>query len=151
MSLISTNRKSDRHFIDLNTHKDVCFPSDLRLIRKKKKSCTKDKESFIPTENIFFSLVTDPERKHIKKHFTTCLLQAQKAEMVSRENKTESLFLLTIALSYKISLNPKPPVTVEFSLSFSRSLARSLLKGKQALLLGLIGCRLMLSNNIPVP
>lgn len=87
----------------------------------------KDKESFIPTENIFFSLVTDPERKHIKKHFTTCLLQAQKAEMVSRENKTESLFLLTIALSYKISLNPKPPVTVEFPLSFSRSLA---LKGK---------------------
>lgn len=94
---------------------------------EKKKSCTKDKESFIPTENIFFSLVTDPERKHIKKHFTTCLLQTQKAEMVSRENKTESLFLLTIALSYKISLNPKPPVTVEFPLSFSRSLV---LKGK---------------------
>lgn len=125
MSLISTYRKSDRHFIDLNTHKDVCFPSDLRLIRKK--SCTKDKESFIPTEEKKKSLVTDPERKHIKKHFTTCLLQAQKAEMVSRENKTESLFLLTIALSYKISLNPKPPVTVEFPLSFSRSLA---LKGK---------------------
>lgn len=122
------------------------FDFPLILGSSEKKSCTKDKESFIPTENIFF-LVTDPERKHIKKHFTTCLLQAQKAEMVSRENKTESLFLLTIALSYKISLNPKPPVTVEFPLSFSYSL----LKGKQALLLGLIGCRLMLSNNIPVP
>lgn len=141
------NRKSisDRHFIDLNTHKDVWFPSDLGLIRKKSLARKTRKVSY--PQKTFFFLVTDPERKHIKKHFTTCLLQAQKAEMVSRENKTESLFLLTIALSYKISLNPKPPVTVEFPLSFSHSL----LKGKQALLLGLIGCRLMLSNNIPVP
>lgn len=44
---------------------------------------------------------TDPKRKHIKRDFSTCLLQAQKAEMVSRENTTESVFLLTIALSYK--------------------------------------------------
>lgn len=150
MNLMSKNRKStsDWHFIDLNAHKDVCFRSDLGLIRRRrKKKVLHKRQGKFHTHRKHFFLVTDPERKHIKKHFTTCLLQAQKAEMVSRENKTESLFLLTIALSYKISLNPKPPVTVEFPLSFSRSL----LKGKQALLLGLIGCRLMLSNNIPVP
>lgn len=88
----------------------------------------------------------DLKRKHIKRHFSTCLLQAQKAEMVSRENKVESLFLLTIALSYKFSLNPQPPLTVEFPLFlafsfaplpfFSHSLAfpLCLLKGNQSLL-----------------
>lgn len=88
---MSKNRKSisDRHFIDLNTHKDVCFPSDLGLIRRKKKSLAQKTRKVSYPQNFFF-LVTDPERKHIKKHFTTCLLQAQKAEMVSRENKTES-------------------------------------------------------------
>lgn len=112
---------------------------------KKKQRYKKDKESFIPTENIFLFWYR-PREKTYQKTFTTCLLQAQKAEMVSRENKTESLFLLTIALSYKTSLNPQPPVTVEFPLFL-----RSALKGNaQALVLGLIGCRLMLSNNIPV-
>lgn len=48
----------------------------------------------------------DPKRKHFKRHFNTCLLQVQRVAMVSRENKTESLFLLTIALSYKTSLVP---------------------------------------------
>lgn len=129
--------------VDSNAHISLLF-SDLQIIREHCKCYKKDKESFIPTENIFFD--TDPKRKHIKRHFSTCLLQAQKAEMVSRENKTESLFLLTIALSYKISLNPQPPLTVDFPLSLSLSfslllsLAQTLafpfsfLKGKQALL-----------------
>lgn len=102
---------------------------------------------FCAHRNFLFFFDKDPKRKHIKRHFSTCLLQAQKAEMVSRENKAERLFLLTIALSYKFSLNPQPPLTVEFPLflafsfaplpsSFSCSLAfpLCLLKGNQALL-----------------
>lgn len=99
-------------------------------------------------KDFFFFFDKDPKRKHIKGHFSTCLLQAQKAEMVSRENKAESLFLLTIALSYKFSLNPQPPLTVEFPLFLAFSFAPPflplfplslafplcLLKGNQALL-----------------
>lgn len=51
------------------------------------------------TQKKYFDI--DPKRKDIKRDFYTCLLQAQEAEMVSRENKTEALFLPTIALSYK--------------------------------------------------
>lgn len=120
--------------------------SHLQIIRELCKCYKKDEESFVPTEFFFFLIKT--QRENISKDiFSTCLLQAQKAEMVSRENKAESLFLLTIALSYKFSLNPQPPLTVEFPLflafsfaplpsSFSRSLAfpLCLLKGNQALL-----------------
>lgn len=130
--------------VDANTHISLLF-SDLQLIRELCKCYEKDRESFVPTEKIFF-FDKDLKRKHIKRHFSTCLLQAQKAEMVSRENKVESLFLLTIALSYKFSLNPQPPLTVEFPLFlafsfaplpfFSHSLAfpLCLLKGNQSLL-----------------
>lgn len=83
------------------------------------------------TQKKYFDI--DPKRKHIKRHFYTCLLQAQKAEMVSGENKTEGLFLPTIALSYKNLLeslaspqcqpppplpSPRPP-SLLFSLSSS--------------------------------
>lgn len=59
----------------------------------------KKKKFHAQTQKKYFDI--DPKRKHIKRHFYTCLLQAQKAEMVSGENKTEGLFLPTIALSYK--------------------------------------------------
>lgn len=62
--------------------------------------CAEEEKKFrAETQKKYFDI--DPKRKHIKRHFYTCLLQVQKAEMVSRENKTESLFLPTIALSYK--------------------------------------------------
>lgn len=78
--------------------------------------------------------------------------------MVSRENKTEGLFLPTIALSYKNLLeslaspqcqptpHPLPLPPLRFSL-FPFSLS----KAGQGPLCTLIGCGLMLSNNIPVP
>lgn len=66
--------------------------------------------------------------------------------MVSRENKTEGLFLPTIALSYKNlpeslaspQCQPPPPPPI-------------LSEAGQGPLCTLIGCGLMLSNNIPVP
>lgn len=80
---------------------------------------TRRKKKFhAQTQKKYFDI--DPKRKHIKRHFYTCLLQAQKTEMVSRENKTEGLFLPTIALSYKNLLEslaspqcqqPSPPLT----------------------------------------
>lgn len=111
------------------------------------------------TQKKYFDI--DPKRKHIKRHFYTCLLQAQKAEMVSRENKTEGLFLPTIALSYKNLLEslaspqcqppplPSPSLPL-FPLHFSL-FPFSLCKAGQGPLCTLIGCGLMLSNNIPVP
>lgn len=121
----------------------------------------KKKKSSMHRQKKYFDI--DPKRKHIKRHFYTCLLQAQKAEMVSRENKTEGLFLPTIALSYKNLLEslaspqcqpPSPPLPspalppspLRFSL-FPFSLS----KAGQGPLCTLIGCGLMLSNNIPVP
>lgn len=121
----------------------------------------KKKKSSMLRQKKYFDI--DPKRKHIKRHFYTCLLQAQKAEMVSRENKTEGLFLPTIALSYKNLLEslaspqcqpPSPPLPspalppspLRFSL-FPFSLS----KAGQGPLCTLIGCGLMLSNNIPVP
>lgn len=83
------------------------------------------------TQKKYFDI--DPKRKHIKRHFYTCLLQAQKAEMVSRENKTEGLLLPTIALSYKNLLEslastqcqpptpPRPPSFLFSALHFSFS------------------------------
>lgn len=112
------------------------------------------------TQKKYFDI--DPKRKHIKRHFYTCLLQAQKAEMVSRENKTEGLFLPTIALSYKNLLEslaspqcqpPSPPLSsppLPSPLRFSL-FPFSLSEAGQGPLCTLIGCGLMLSNNIPVP
>lgn len=93
----------------------------------------KKKKSSMLRQKKYFDI--DPKRKHIKRHFYTCLLQAQKAEMVSRENKTEGLFLPTIALSYKNLLeslaspqcqqpspplpSPRPPSLSSSFLSFS--------------------------------
>lgn len=84
---------------------------------KKKKKKGRKKKFHAQTQKKYFDI--DPKRKHIKRHFYTCLLQAQKAEMVSGENKTEGLFLPTIALSYKNLLEsqaspqcqpPSPPL-----------------------------------------
>lgn len=58
-----------------------------------------EKKFHAQTQKKYFDI--DPKRKDIKRDFYTCLLQAEEAEMVSRENKTEGLFLPTIALSYK--------------------------------------------------
>lgn len=111
------------------------------------------------TQKKYFDI--DPKRKHIKRHFYTCLLQAQKAEMVSGENKTEGLFLPTIALSYKNLLeslaspqcqppSPPPPSSSASSLAllFLPSPHSEAGQGPRC---ALIGCGLMLSNNIPVP
>lgn len=115
-----------------------------------------EKKFHAQTQKKYFDI--DPKRKHIKRHFYTCLLQAQKAEMVSGENKTEGLFLPTIALSYKDLLEslaspqcqqpstPAPHPALHFSL-FPFSLSEA----GQGPLCTLIGCGLMLSNNIPVP
>lgn len=102
------------HLLLTKTWVLVCFP----LILRSSENCasvTRKTRKVSSSQNLFFD--TTPKRKHIKRNFSTCLLQAQKAEMVSRENKTASLFLLTIALSYKIFLNPQPPLTVDFLLS----------------------------------
>lgn len=111
------------------------------------------------TQKKYFDI--DPKRKHIKRHFYTCLLQAQKAEMVSRENKTEGLFLPTIALSYKNLLEslaspqcqppPLPSPSLPLSPLHFSLFPFSLCKAGQGPLCTLIGCGLMLSNNIPVP
>lgn len=110
------------------------------------------------TQKKYFDI--DPKRKHIKRHFYTCLLQAQKAEMVSRENKTEGLFLPTIALSYKNLLEslaspqcqpPLPSPSFPLSPLHFSLFPFSLSEAGQGPLCTLIGCGLMLSNNIPVP
>lgn len=79
----------------------VVSPLISNMIRKQHQftETRREKKFHAQTQKKYFDI--DPKRKHIKRHFYTCLLQAQKAEMVSRENKTEGLFLPTIALSYK--------------------------------------------------
>lgn len=112
--------------VDSNAHVSLLF-SNLQIIRELCKSVTSKTGKVSCSQlkiffsfRFFFFLI---KRKHIKRHFSTCLLQARKAEMVSRENKAEGLFLLTIALSYKFSLNPQPPLTVEFPLFLAFSFA----------------------------
>lgn len=104
----------------------VVSPLISSMIRKRHQfiETRREKKFLTQTQKKYFDI--DPKRKHIKRHFYTCLLRAQKAEMVSRENKTEGLFLPTIALSYKNLLeslaSPQcqlPPLTA--------SLLRSLL------------------------
>lgn len=134
----------------------VVYPLISNMIRRQHQftETRREKKFHAQTQKKYFDI--DPKRKHIKRHFYTCLLQAQKAEMVSRENKTEGLFLPTIALSYKNLLESlaspqcQPPPTHPPSL-FSSFLSFSLSKAGQGPLCTLIGCGLMLSNNIPVP
>lgn len=130
--------------------------------RRRRRRRRREKKFHAQTQKKYFDI--DPKRKHIKRHFYTCLLQAQKAEMVSGENKTEGLFLPTIALSYKNLLEslaspqcqppspppraPPPPLSASLSLLF---LPSPLSEAGQGPLCALIGCGLMLSNNIPVP
>ncbi len=148
MSLISTYRKSDRHFIDLNTHtKMFVFPLIFGS-SEKKKSCTKDKESFIPTENIFFLSRYRPREKTYQKTFYYMSFASTKSWNGVKRKQNRTLVSSNNCFKLQNLLESQASRYCRIS---TLSLARSLLKGKQALLLGLIGYRLMLSNNIPVP
>lgn len=150
-------RRSERitSALDVDSNKFASrISSDLRHDQKAapvyRDEAEREKKFHAQTQKKYFDI--NPKRKDIKRDFYTCLLQAQEAEMVSRENKTEGLFLPTIALSYKNLLEslaspqcqpplPPPPFLSFFPLS----------EAGQGPLCTLIGCGLMLSNNIPVP
>ncbi len=147
MSLISTYRKSDRHFIDVNTHKDVCFPSDLRLIRKKEVLHKRQGKFHTHGKHFFLSRYRPREKTYQKTFYYMSFASTKSWNGVKRkQNRT----LVSSNNCFKLQ-NLLESQASRYCRISTLSLARSLLKGKQALLLGLIGYRLMLSNNIPVP